>query len=104
MINPFFKNVGSIDIAKLLKLVSINNTENFKKRKIKDIKDLVTAKVNEITFFHSKKYELFASKTKASFCITTKNLSKLLPNDCNKIIVDNVLIATAQITKIFYPN
>ena len=104
MINPFFKNVGPIDIAKLLKLVSINNTENFKKRKIKDIKDLVTAKVNEITFFHSKKYELFASKTKASFCITTKNLSKLLPNDCNKIIVDNVLIATAQITKIFYPN
>ena len=104
MINPFFKNVGPIDIAKLLKLVSINNTENFKKCKIKDIKDLVTAKVNEITFFHSKKYELFASKTKASFCITTKNLSKLLPNDCNKIIVDNVLIATAQITKIFYPN
>ncbi len=104
MINPFFKNAGPIDIAKLLRLVSINNTENFKKRKIKDIKDLVTAKVNEITFFHSKKYELFASKTKASFCITTKNLSKLLPNDCNKIIVDNVLIATAQITKIFYPN
>ena len=104
MINPFFKNTGPIDIAKLLKLASINNIENFKKCKVKDIKDLVTANVNEITFFHSKKYELFASKTKASFCITTKNLSKLLPNDCNKIIVDNVLIATAQITKIFYPN
>ena len=104
MINPFFKNKGPFDIAKLLKLSSINNTENFNKSKIKDIKDLVTVDKNEITFFHSKKYEGAASKTKASYCITSKNLSKLLPPNCKKIIVDNVLIATAEITKIFYPN
>jgi len=104
MINPFFKNKGPFDIAKLLKLASINNTENFKESKVKNINDLITANINEITFFHSKKYEVLASKTKASFCITSKNLSNLLPTNCKKIIVDNVLIATAQITKIFYPN
>ena len=104
MINPFFKNEGPFDIAKLLKLASINNIENFNKSKVKNINDLVTANINEITFFHSKKYEALASKTKASYCITTKNLSNLLPVNCKKIIVDNVLIATAQITKIFYPN
>ena len=99
MINPFFKNTGPIDIAKLLKLASINNTENLKKRKVKDIKDLVTAKVNEITFFHSKKYELFASKTKASFCITTENLSHLIAPNCKPIIVSNVLSTRLYETK-----
>ena len=104
MINPFFKNKGPFDIAKLLKLASIDNIENFNKSKVKNINDLVTANINEITFFHSKKYEALASKTKASYCITSKNLSNLLPASCKKIIVDNVLITTAQITKIFYPN
>ena len=104
MINPFFKNKGPFDIAKLLKLASIDNIENFNKSKVKNINDLVSAKINEITFFHSKKYEPLASKTKASYCITSKNLSNLLPASCKKIIVDNVLITTAQITKIFYPN
>ena len=54
--------------------------------------------------FHSKKYELLASKTKASFCVTTSNLADILPKTCNKIIVDNVLIATSNITKTFYPD
>ena len=63
------------------------------------IKDLISATKNDITVFHSKKYESYASKTKASFCITTKNLSNILPNKCKKIIVDNVLIATSKIYK-----
>ena len=104
MSNPFFKNNGPFSIDKLLALSNIPNKYNIKKLKVVDIKDLVTAKNNEITFFHSKKYENLASKTKALFCITTNNLSKILPNKCNKIIVENVLIATAMITKKFYPN
>ena len=40
MINPFFKNKGPFDIARLLKLASINNTENFSKSKVKNINDL----------------------------------------------------------------
>ena len=104
MINPFFKNNGPFKIDRLLALSKISNKKNLKKLKVTDIKDLTTAKNNEITFFHSKKYEHIASKTKASFCITTSSLSKILPNNCNKIIVDNVLINTAMITKIFYPN
>ena len=104
MNNPFFKNKGPFKIDKLLKLASINNLNNFKKFIIKDIKDLSAASKNNISFFHSKKYESIASKTKASFCITNDNLKDFLPNDCNKIIVDNILIATAKVTKIFYPD
>ena len=104
MTNPFYKNRGPFNIKKLLKLSSIANNQNFKNYIVKDIKDLDGAKIDDITFFHSRKYESIASKTKASFCITTKNLSNILPNKCNKILVDNVLVSTAQITKIFYPD
>ena len=104
MKNPFFKNNGPFEISKLLLLSKIKNKKNLKKINVTDIKDLVTAKNTEITFFHSKKYEDLAAKTKALFCITTENLSKILPNKCHVIIVDNVLISTAMITNIFYPN
>ena len=104
MINPFFKNKGPIKIESLLRLSNIPNTESFKKLKIFDIKDLISATKNDITFFHSKKYEDIASKTKALFCITTSHLSNILPNNCKKILVDNVLLATAEITSLFYPD
>jgi UDP-3-O-[3-hydroxymyristoyl] glucosamine N-acyltransferase len=103
MLNPFFKNKGPFDIKELLNLSNIDDS-NYSKTIILDIKDLVSAKKDNITFFHKKKYESLAIKTKARFCLTTKNLSHLLPKSCYPIIVDNVLIATANITKIFYPN
>jgi len=104
MNNPFFKNKGPFKIEKLLKLAELNNSKNFNNIKIHDVKDLSESTAKDITFFHSKKYEMLASKTKASFCITTDNLKDLLPTNCKKIIVGNVLIAIANITKIFYPD
>ena len=86
----------------MLSLSNINNSEKYSNFKISNIEDLLTAKNNSITFFHSKKYEELASKTKASFCITSKKLSTILPLNCKPIVVENVLIATAKITEIFY--
>jgi len=103
-INPFFKNKGPFKIEKLLKSSNIKNNKNFDKFKILDIKDLSTATKNDITFFHSKKYASVAAKTKALYCITTNNLSNILPASCNNVIVDNVLIATAKIAKTIYPD
>ena len=103
MLNPFFKNFGPFDIEKLLKKTNIENKENFKKDKIYNVSDLITATNKDLTFFHSKKYSELASKTKASYCITLENLSKFLPKTCKKIIVKNVLLTMAKITKEFYP-
>ena len=103
MNNPFFKNRGPFKIDKLLKLSGIKNINNYKSINIHDIKDLSRSTSKDITFFHSKKYFNLSSKTKAGFCITTENLKSFLPNKCKKIIVDNVLISTAKITKLFYP-
>tara|TARA_B100000963_G_scaffold353534_1_gene368376 strand:- start:1587 stop:2567 length:981 start_codon:yes stop_codon:yes gene_type:complete len=104
MINPFFKNVGPLKIDFLLKKSLVKNPENFKSDKIYDIKDLASAKKKDLTFFHSKKYSSAASSTKASYCVTLKNLAHILPSSCKKIIVDNVLLSIASITKEFYPN
>tara|TARA_B100000787_G_C16195257_1_gene300334 strand:+ start:2727 stop:3704 length:978 start_codon:yes stop_codon:yes gene_type:complete len=104
MFNPFFKNKGPFRIHELLKLIQNSNKENYKNIIINNIRDLHTAKIGDISFFHNKKYTAILSQTKASACLTTKNLSHLLPVDCLAITVDNVLFATAKITKLFYPN
>ena len=104
MSNPFFKNIGPFKIEKLLILSCLENINNFQNDKIFDIKDLSSSTSKDITFFHSKKYSNIASNTKALFCITTENLKNYLPINCKKIIVENVLVSTAKITKIFYPD
>ena len=103
MLNPFFKNVGPFNIEKLLSKTNIENNGNFKKDKIYNVSDLVNATNKDLTFFHSKNYSELASKTKASYCITLDNLSHFLPNSCKKIVVKNVLLTMAKITKEFYP-
>jgi len=104
MINPFFQNKGPLKIEKILSSIKVeNNFENLD-IEIFDIKDLVSASTNEITFFHSKKYESMASSTKASYCLTTNKLSNILPKNCKPIEVDNVLVSTAMITSMFYPD
>ena len=103
MFNPFFKNVGPFNIEKLLNRTNIENKENFKKDKIYNVSDLVFATDKDLTFFHSKNYSELASKTKASYCVTLDNLSQFLPSSCKKIIVKNVLLTMAKITKEFYP-
>ena len=104
MQNSFFQNRGPLKIDDILKLSNIKNNFKYFGTNIFDIKDLVAASNNDITFFHSKKYEAAASNTKASFCLTTKKLSCMLPKHCKPIEVENVLISTAFVTKVFYPD
>jgi UDP-3-O-[3-hydroxymyristoyl] glucosamine N-acyltransferase len=104
MNNPFFQNKGPLKLGKILNSIKTEtNLENIETEVI-DIKDLVTASTNDISFFHSKKYEIMASTTKASYCLTTKKLSSILPKKCIPIEVDNVLVTTAMITSMFYPD
>ena len=104
MINPFFENKGPKKIEEILAKIKFQNKSGYSGIDITDIKDLVNASNKDITFFHSKKYETVASSTKASYCITTKNLSSRLPKSCKPIEVNNVLVSTAIITQMFYPD
>ena len=104
MSNPFFVNHGPFKVADILKILNLNSNEIDENENINDIKDLLSSDTNDITFFHSKKYNDLANNTKASLCITTENLKKILPNTCKPIIVENVLLATSAVTAKFYPN
>ena len=104
MINPFFQNQGPFKLNKILDFIKVKNNLQDLDKEIFDVKDLVTASNKDITFFHSKKYESVASNTKANYCLTTNKLSNILPKNCKPIEVDNVLVSTAMITSMFYPD
>ena len=104
MDNPFFKNNGPFKFRDILRDLKLENNQNDQDQNIIDIKDLQNSKSNELTFFHSKNYKTAANNTKASFCLTTKNLQNELPKSCIPIIVDNVLASTSVITAKFYPD
>ena len=104
MLNPFFKNHGPFKISKIYEILNLNFDKKNTDREINDIKDLMSSKSSDITFFHSKKYKEIAKTTKASYCITTVSLKNELNSNCLPIIVDNVLISVAKITNAFYPN
>ena len=104
MSNPFFKNYGPLKLSKIVNSLNININNLKKDNEINDIKDLLSSTDKDITFFHSKKYKDVAKKTKASFCITTNILKNELPKNCLALVVDNVLVSTAKITSLFYPD
>ena len=94
MINPFFKNNGPFKIDKLLKLSNIKNIDYLKNIKVKDIKDLSSATTNDITFFHSKKYESIGGEVinigkpfKPIFDEAIKNIEILGKGKCTSTIV-----------------
>jgi len=103
VINPFFKNSGPFKISDILQLINLDDLNIDNNQEINDIKDLFTSKINDITFFHSKKYKNIAKNTKASFCLTTKILKNELPKSCTPLIVENVLVSTSKVTSKFYP-
>ena len=104
MLNPFFKNEGPYKFSQILNDLNLKVDETNKDLNVIDIKDLQNSQSQEITFFHSKKYKIAANNTKASFCITTKNLQGELPKNCIPILVDNVLVSTSVVTAKFYPD
>tara|TARA_B110000003_G_scaffold38825_1_gene35539 strand:+ start:1 stop:981 length:981 start_codon:yes stop_codon:yes gene_type:complete len=104
MQNPFFINNGPFKVSDILSILNLDNVDLDMDQKITDIKDLFASNINEITFFHSKKYKDIAKNTKASFCLTTDNLKNELPKDCKPIIVNNVLVSTSKVTAKFYPD
>ena len=103
MSNPFYPNIGPFDISEILKSLK-SKSKLDKNTKVKDISDLLNAKEDYITFFHSKKYQELAKKPKHLIVLLLKSLKDYLPENCKPIIVENVLVSTATITQKFYPN
>ncbi len=104
MDNPFFINKGPFKILEIFNILNLKTNDLNIDELVHDIKDLYSAKSNEISFFHSKKYKHLANNSKATFCITTETLKNDLPKNCTPIIVENVLASTSIVTAKFYPD
>ncbi len=102
MSNPFFKKRNNIKINNIL---SVLNKRRLKVNyNVNDIKEIAEASRNDITFLHSIKYLKFIKQTKSKIIITSKKFINVIPKKINVIIVDNVLVAVAKITSLFYPD
>ena len=102
--NQFFERKGPFPLNEIIKVIGSNGylskNDNFK---IHSFESLDNANINDMTFLNSSKYRDLSLKTKAAACITSPNLSKLLPDKCIKLDVKNVLFAVTQVAKMFYP-
>jgi UDP-3-O-[3-hydroxymyristoyl] glucosamine N-acyltransferase len=97
-------NSNSFFLKKKIKIKKIFPKTKFKENFIlNSITSLELAKKNDLTFFDSIKYKIFAEKTKASVCITTLKLEKCLPRNVMRVIVKNVLPVLALALKNIYP-
>jgi len=97
--NIFFEQKGPFLLNEIFK-----NINSKKKIKIYDIKSLEEARNSDITFFDSINYIHFAKSTKAAFSLTTDKLKTYLPENCEPIVVKNVLFELCKVARKFYPN
>ncbi len=101
MTNLFFKKKKNIKINDILFSLNLKNQK--KNIYINDIKELGTANINDISFFHSVKYKELIKKTKSKLIITNNKFKDFVPKKTKIIEVENVLLAVAKITSLFYP-
>ena len=102
--NLFFEKKGPFPLQEIAKVIGCNI--NFSKESSFDVNSLESldkADSTHITFLNSSKYQKLAQNTKAGACITSKNLSNLLPQKCIKLDVKNVLFSVTQVTRLFFP-
>ncbi len=71
---------------------------------VKSIQPLHTAGNKDITFFDSIKYKKNIKHSKNCVCITSEKLKDFLPKNYIIIVVKNVLLELARVTKLIYPN
>ena len=101
--NPFFKKKKNLFLSDILKCLNLPNNKK-SKIKIFDIKDLINAGPNDVSFFNSIKYLDYLKGSDVKYVITHKKYESLINKFCNPIIVDNVLKSVSVITKLFYPD
>ncbi len=102
--NFFFKNIGPFSIKTIADTCEGKVHSGDTNIKIQNIIDLFRAKENDVSFLNSIKYKEMSLKNKATACITREDLVKFLPESCIKIIVVNVLLSAAKVSKLFYPD
>ena len=99
MNSSIFFEKKNIKINKIFPKIKFRN--NFV---VNSIQPLSKANDKDITFFDSIKYKDDINRVKSCICITSDKLKSLLPKNYTIIVVKNVLLELARVTKLLYPN
>ena len=102
MRNSFFKKKNNVEINDILQCIGQKKSKN--NYKVNNISDLENAGKNDITFFHARKYLDKIINTKCKLVITNPKFKKIIPKNIRIILVSNVLLSTAKVTSLFYPD
>ena len=92
------KSVG--DIAQLIKAELVSSDKA--KELIENVCSIESAGAQDVCFFYDKKNKALAQKIKAKACVTTKELSPLVPEGVILLISENPKLAFIQLVSAFY--
>ena len=78
--------------------------KNFKKKKIKNVSNLIDSQNGDLTFFENTKYINNLKNTNASFCLIKEKFASELKESCVPIISKEPLLDFIIVSKLFYPD
>ncbi len=97
------KKIKYINIKNILEKNNIKNDSAILEDEVfYNIKTISNSTKNDLTFFSNYKYFNDLKKIKAKACLIENKYKKLLPKNCQPIIVENPYLALAVITNLFY--
>ena len=102
--NSLFTKKGPFDINFLINKTIFAKKEKFKKKKIKNVSNLIDSQKGDLTFFENTKYINNLKSTNASFCLIKEKFIHHLNESCIPIISKEPLLDFVIVSKLFYPN
>ena len=100
--NPFFVKHKYIYLSEIFKVLGIKKINE--DVRVNNIRDLINASVNDISFINNSKYLDLLKKSKVKYVICNEKYLKKVKNYCYPIVVKDVLKSVYKVTEIFYPN
>jgi len=100
----FKKEINFFKLKEISDICAIKLDNKYKDKKIFDTKNLHEATENDLTFYSDSKYINQAKKTKALACITSDNLSEVLPSTTIPLLSNIPLMNFYKIVNKFYPD
>lgn len=100
----FFKNYGPFKLNDLIKKCYYVSKNKYQNNLVTSVANLIDARQNELTFFHSIKYLKDLKLSKASYCLIKKTHANHLPKKIMAIYSTDPLLDFIIISKVFFPD
>lgn len=101
--NIFYIHNGKKSIGDIAQLISAELVSEAKSSElIENVCSIESAGAEDICFFYDKKNKALAQKIRAKACVTTEELSSLVPDGVAVLLVENPKLAFIKLISAFY--